>query len=56
MLSMVLVGEAHILDMDEDGEGQMDGLTDIGLIGDGADILGMARALVLGARITKVNV
>jgi len=33
---------------------QMDGLTDTGLIGGGADIRGRDHALVLGAPITKV--
>lgn len=37
------------------GEGvQMDGLTDTGLIGGGADIRGRDHALVLGAPTTKV--
>lgn len=36
------------------GEVRMDGLTDTGLIGGGADIRGRDHALVLGAPITKV--
>jgi hypothetical protein len=47
-------GLASILAMGEDGVGQVGGLTDTGLIGNGVAPSGEVLALVLGVLTTKV--